>query len=83
MFNMCLTMRMYHSYYDATTDTHYSCTVIFQVSIKPNSEGQTISNDEITMNSEVNDSELEWSTKRVDTVLICGLLIKATKFNFN
>ena len=63
-----------HSFYDTVTSTHYSCTVAFQVSIKPSSEEQTMGND---------DTQSEWSTKQVDTVLICGLLVKVTKFNFN
>ena len=69
-----------HSFYDATTETHYSCKVAFQVFIKPAKDPETMSNDD---NSEFNNSELEWSTKQVDTVMIYGLLVKATKANFN
>ena len=78
---MCVSTYV-RSFYDATTKTHYSCKVAFQVFIKPSSakDPETISNDD---NSEFNNSELEWSTKQVDTVMICGLLVKATKVNFN
>ena len=60
----------------------YKCRVVFQVLIKPGSYAvgkETIGSGHIQIDSEFDNSEIEWSTKQYGTTILYGLLIKAEK----
>ena len=42
-----------------------------------------MNNDHSKTDAEIEGTELEWSTKQVDDIMICALLVQATKLNFN
>ena len=58
----------------------YKCRTVFQVLIQPGlySVGkETIGAGEEVIDSEFDNSEMEWSTKEYGTIILYGLLIKA------
>ena len=73
---------MLYSFQDPTTMKTYKCRVVFQVLIKPGSYAvgkETIGSGHIQIDSEFDNSEIEWSTKQYGTTILYGLLIKAEK----
>ena len=68
------------SFQDADTGKIYKCRTVFQVLIKPHSYSvgrETIGAGEEFIDSEFDNSEIEWSTKKYGTTIMYGLLIKA------
>ena len=58
----------------------YKCRVAFQVLIKPDSykvAKETLGYGQKPIDSEFDNSEIEWSTKEYGTTILYGLLIKA------
>ena len=58
----------------------YKCRTVFQVLIQPGSYSvgkETIGAGEEVIDSEFDNSEMEWSTKEYGTIILYGLLIKA------
>ena len=58
----------------------YKCRVAFQVLIKPGSykiDKETLGYGQKQIDSEFDNSEIEWSTKQYGTTILYGLLIKA------
>ena len=59
---------------------NYKCKVAFQVLIKPDSykvARETLGYGQKPIDSEFDNSEIEWSTKEYGTTILYGLLIKA------
>ena len=68
------------SFQDADTGKIYKCRTVFQVLIKPGSYSvgkETIGAGEEVIDSEFDNSEIEWSTKQYGSTIMYGLLIKA------
>ena len=68
------------SFQDTVTRKDYKCRVAFQVLIKPDSYSvgkETIGAGLKVIDSEFENSVLEWSTKEYGTTILYGLLIKA------
>ena len=68
------------SFFDTITYKNYKCKVVFQVLIKPGSYSvgtETIGYGYTQIDSEFDNSEIEWSTKQYGTTILYGLLIRA------
>ena len=62
------------------TGKNYKCRTVFQVLIKPGSYSvgrETIGAGDQVIDSEFDNSEIEWSTKQYGSTIMYGLLIKA------
>ena len=78
-------MRCYYllsllSFGDAVTGKIYKCRTVFQVLIMPGSYlvgRETIGAGQEVIDSEFDNSEIEWSTKQYGSIIIYGLLIRA------